>query len=839
MILAVEHEPQLVLGFWFFVIQLILAVALAVASYFLAPKPRSPQEQDFDQQLPASVEGLPLGVGFGTYEAKGTMIWPRTRNTMPKNKSVSSKGEVRWYLSWATCYGWGPITKIWQERWNDKVEGSLTTTFDGAVHTDGYVQKTQRGGLFRFYFGHDNKVKDAHMVAKVTALETADNQRVPYFRHLAYSVHQGVHVGSSPYVPNASAKLTRQPQCPIDETEAAGLHAADRMIGNDANPIHVLAEFATNTKYGFGIPLDAIDWPSWCDAAATLYGEGLGISGYISELKTFEQLAEEILFHADAAFSRRDDKIYIRVLRKDYTPASVPVIAEADIEDCEYQPADLNQIANMVSVEYTDASKDYQVATFPVSDPGNMLAQDNTRREVLRLPWITNASLARSVAARKAQRVLIPTDAAEITINRNAAAQYEVGDVVRFAADKWGISSTPIWRIMRIERSASNKSFARWIVAEEVGELAHSLTQLPGGGAGGEGGGGGGGGSEWESNPLTFQLPFEPPRALNAAGSLVLSYLANREDGEYTNFRLYHDTGAGWEAVTDEGEFAFAGTGTVTLGTLEIDDVTGIPIATPALDFDWEQLLTTAPSISRAELLNHARLAVLCPNTSAPWTHEIVAFQGIEQTETGYKLTGIVRALYDTARVSGSCAVFILQNGAVPFAAGPRIDWINGQAVTLRAVPYSGGTEATFAEMDNRAITLKNRYARPIAVQSLAVDGNGVDPTYTENVAARLSWLPVNRDNLGGIEDATHTSEAGEDYVVRIYDDQDAQIGADIVVPSSQTFVDAWGVTRLYHDFTVALGSGYTHVQITVNSRIGGLESLDDLNPKSITVEAA
>lgn len=64
------------MAFWF-IVQLVLAVALLVVSYLLAPRPKQPQpDATKDFEAPTAEAGRPVPVLFGTKIIKGpNVLW--------------------------------------------------------------------------------------------------------------------------------------------------------------------------------------------------------------------------------------------------------------------------------------------------------------------------------------------------------------------------------------------------------------------------------------------------------------------------------------------------------------------------------------------------------------------------------------------------------------------------------------------------------------------------------------------------------------------------------------------------------------------------------------------
>ena len=845
--------------FW---IGIALSILLAVVSYMLRPKPPSPPNQAVN--LPTFQEGTPIQYGFGTYQTAPQLIWPTSRDTMLKNQG----GSGRWTMSWAECYGWGPIKTILATRWLDQSiistpsnwdptrtpYGSVTYNNVGMGDTITKVDKNgdstttivRASGTMRFWFGVDNQAPDPFMAAIVATNEAEGNQLTPCYRHLAYAVYQKTMVGFSPTVPQSLITLVRVPQCPVDDTGANGMKSAYIMNSSgQANPIAVLMDLACNTVYGAGMDISQQDWPTLNAVAETLFNEGRMISGCLQTADQFRNFIKTLESHIDGLITEQDGVMSVRLIRYDYDPGSVPVVPAGDIVDVpDVEDGDPGQVFNYLGITYSAQAYEFQTITIPIVDVPNLMETRQSKRTTLDLPWFTSPAIVTSVGVAKAQQLMIARDTVVITVRRRSAYAFQEGDVVRFTRPSANLDDTRIFRIMKIERAAYNKKFAKLSCVEEVGNITHALS-APQGGTGGTGTGGPG----WLLTPLSAEMPLELPYAFNPTSQVLCTYLCDREDGSYSNFELWNESGtAGFDDISDGGLFVFAGAGTYDAGGLDVDD-DGFVIDNLKLNFDWEQFLATTPTIDRASLYKLVRLAVLCPDTNSPLVHEIVAFQTatVETTDpdtgnpTSIRLSGVIRGLFDTKRLSGPLGVFILPNGAMPFVAGPRIDWYKGQVVTFKAVPYNSQWTAEADLMDTRVFTLQERSNCPYAVANLAVDGDGSMPRFTTGTSARLSWTARSRVAGCGINDSFANNagiETGTDFVVRLYDNTGAQIGTDNIVPSTQTVVDARGVTRFYFDFTIGVSLPY--VTAKVNSRLasGAYESVDPFDTEELQVIA-
>jgi hypothetical protein len=347
------------------------------------------------------------------------------------------------------------------------------------------------------------------------------------------------------------------------------------------------------------------------------------------------------------------------------------------------------------------------------------------------------------------------------------------------------------------------------------------------------------------SEAIRLEQPFEIPygrgsgplpNGFNSSGTIRISFLASRDRNIWEGFQLLGGTDPNNLSLLEQnGVFAYAGTlaRAYQAGTLEVDDTVGI-LLTPANTTHFAEFYQFGGNEARADLFTYQRRICIING-------EIMAIQRITAVSGGrYLVTGVLRGLLDTkpSTHAGGSKVFFWREYDVPFTINNPGAWDNAVTLTLKAVPYTTSQEALPASMSTSTLTITKRAVRPYAVQNLAVDGNGSNPTYQEGVAGRLTWLARHRDNNGALDDTGYDFESGIDFVVRVYDPDGNQIGSPVTVANTETVADAWGVTRLYYDFTIAAG-GFEYVVVRVNARLNGLESLDTLNTQQITVRRA
>jgi len=356
------------------------------------------------------------------------------------------------------------------------------------------------------------------------------------------------------------------------------------------------------------------------------------------------------------------------------------------------------------------------------------------------------------------------------------------------------------------------------------------------------GGSGSSGSSSGSSEPawnkpdsLRCNQPFEPPWAWNQSGGLKLGYLAVKDLSVFSGYQVLAGTDPNALAIAlANASFVYGGklVNDYPSTTLAVDDVAGF-IVEPTNNNTFQAFYDYG-SVTRTQLLTRQRIAVVGT--------EIMAVQRVALVTTTphrYRLTGVIRGLYDTRPQLhvGNTDVFLLLADNLPFTVPNLPEWGNGVTLTCKAIPYTDTETGQAAQINTRSITLRDRAARPYAVTGLRVDGCGAvhGPTYTETVPFQVSWLGRNR-----LEPATSDEwlgqngelESGQDFMARLYDPA-GNLLEEVAVGVAETVTGDDGVTRWAHEFTVATG-GFAYVRVSVNSRRNGLESLDSLDPQTM-----
>lgn len=786
--------------------------------------------------VPQANVGDPVPYLFGTEYMVGTVVYPRSpAHMISSRKSTGTAGKAgfgggyasgssKWFLNFMVRYTCHPIRTIRRIKIDENIiwtdPAGLNYSAEAFPHGYATLANSTIEGVMRFYFGTVNDVPDPFLLANDTHAPAWPGQCKCFF--------QNFQVGTSPSVPKLKILATADQQSPLSDPAKL----INTGLWLESNPVHVVADLLTNVRYGAELPVDRLDLTSWNEAAAQVAREQLGVSGYLDRAGKVGAVVDSLLEHVGGRLCRRGPLWVLKLIRRTYSFPEVPLISSAHIVECELQPAVATAQINQLHVDYRDQTREYSDASILVPNVAHSYAGGPVNPARLSRPYFTNAQVATRAAQTEAPHLITPPDKLALALNRFAGLQLEVADVLRIV---WPHSHPPldgsrVWRVSKIDRPLDS-AYARVQAYEEFAHVETGFINVespPEDDGTGPGGGTGTGGGPITNTPLLAEFPVELPWDLAGGADLKLTHFAARQQLVYSQFQLLGGTLPDiFEQFTALGVFVQAGTlvGAYSANTLAVDDV-GFTF-TPVFSADLAEYWTTA-SVTRAQLFQRQRLLLLVnPSTGA---HEFCAWQTITPSGSNYRITGILRGLFDTDPTAFGSGKLVFLMSALPFTVEQRADWLNGVTLNVKAVPYNETGSANPALMTTLSLALTERARRPFPVSSVLADGAGAvhGPTYTADTPVRLAWLPRTRgagfgySNPDGPFDPAISVEG--DFVTRIYV-ADA-LTRTLVTTAGTTYDKGDGVARHYADYNPALDGNPASFTAKISARVAGWESL-------------
>lgn len=244
-------------------------------------------------------------------------------------------------------------------------------------------------------------------------------------------------------------------------------YPAKAVIGQDANPAHIVAECLTNPEWGMGYPLSAIG-AMFTSTADALSAEGFGLSLQWTGQKSIREFVNTVLEHIDASLfqDRVTGQFQLKLIRDDYSLASLLSFGPDDIlEMQQFQRAAWGETVNELVVTYTNPET-FEDASITVQDLANIRIQGAVVSSSRSYSGILSANLAYRVAERDLRIGATPLATFRFTANRKAWS-VAPGDVIKVTWPEYKLADIAV-RVTNINYGSLE---SREIVIEGVEDV--------------------------------------------------------------------------------------------------------------------------------------------------------------------------------------------------------------------------------------------------------------------------------------------------------------------------------------------------------------------------------
>jgi hypothetical protein len=295
----------------------------------------------------------------------------------------------------------GPVDTL-QEVWMDDERvwrGPLNRSGDSATIT------IEERGNMTIYWGTSTQPIDSILGA----------EGHPAYRGQCYVVFNQLYFGQDKQqAPNVELVVARAP-------DAAGV-GGQKWIGSDVNPVHVVAEWVTNVRWGLGLASSTLDIPQLTAAAMKLAGETIGLSPLITEQTSARTLILKLCEYIDAWPSYRNGNLLQLQLNR--TPATntqiYPLVGEYDLtEQPKWGSDPWSSTTNQVAVTFTDRLARYDTDVEEWVSPASQAVVGEPIKEQLDRQWICSRTTAYRVANSYGRVRSVPKLTAKLSIRRN------------------------------------------------------------------------------------------------------------------------------------------------------------------------------------------------------------------------------------------------------------------------------------------------------------------------------------------------------------------------------------------------------------------------------------
>lgn len=408
---------------------------------------------------------------------------------------------VDYYMSlhYGVCAG--PVDEfltLWageKEAWKGSASDTTSISIDRRDLFGGEKKEGGVKGLMTFLSGKSDQTLGDFLAAKL-GLTSATAPGYRGITSLFFSGNEGggfYWSSNTPYLQSVWATVRRHPR---------GLAQGIAMIGDDANPMHIIYEVLTNTDWGLGAPTAGLDNAAFAACAQTLYDEQFGISLLWSQQTSGENFISIVANHINAMvfLHPRTGLLTPKLIRDDYDADTLFEINPGNARLSNWQRKLWGETVNEIVVSWTNPESE-ESETVSIQDLANVAMQGGIVSDSRDFPGIRNADLAMKVAARELRVASAPLMTCEALVNREA---WDVvpGDVVKVTWPKYGMNGV-IMRVGPVDYGKTGDSVVRISLTEDIFSLAVSQYTPPSG-------------TQWrpvstEPAPLEYAMAFTLP----------------------------------------------------------------------------------------------------------------------------------------------------------------------------------------------------------------------------------------------------------------------------------------------------------------------------------------
>ncbi|HKQ57530.1 MAG TPA: phage tail protein [Candidatus Eisenbacteria bacterium] len=606
----------------------------------------------------------------------------------------------------------------------------------------------------------------------------------PAYRGVAYLFLDRVLLGASiqgaPPMKRLAAQVVRRPN-------QLGMPSGHEQINNDSNPACMLYEVLTDSRWGMGLPVAAIDVDSFRAAGETLFTEGTGMSLVVKEQQAGRDVIDEILRHIDGVvFTDPSTGLFtLSLARGDYVFANLPVFDESNVTNVEISRPSWSETKNHVRVRYTGPKASERVASETnlanVQKRGVLVPID------VSYPGFTNATTAQRAASRDLKTFSFPFARIRITVNRKAWS-LRPNSVFRLTWPKLGVADM-VCRVVRVDPGTliDGKIVVDAIEDAFATNWVGVPVALP----------------NWQDpvqDPLAMAIQRleEAPYALAGGAHRQILTLGARPEGLTQGYDVWSDP-AGGEAYAQTNTRIIHTPLGILDGVLGFTDTSFSVVS----GLDLESLF----SITAAQLASGYNLCLI--------DDELIAWKTITQAGGGTAtVSEIVRGVADTTprQHQAGARVWFLTSGK---GTTRTTDYGSDVTVTAKLPTLNVNKRLDLADTYQLKVTTANRAGRPYVPTAVELNGDPYPNVLTGEQT--ISWSHRNRLGSWEYDDAgaTGSPESGTTYRAKFYGD-----GGGYGFQYGTVY---GGYGKLKHTESGITGTSYLYPEATEKAENGGV----------------
>lgn len=651
----------------------------------------------------------------------------------------SSKPTIGFWYQMGIHFGlcMGPVDALLEIRggdrtaWIGNVTGSTSIQIAARNLYGGDKKEGGIEGQLDVMMGEDTQAPNAY-------LESIFGAPQPAYRGLTTATFNGIVGAMNPYIKAWAFKVIR---CTAGWRTPVWQPALAR-IGDGMNAAHIIYQLCCEVR-GWD-PNEKLDLTRMQQAAQTLYDEGLGLCLKWSRADSLDSFVQTICGHVGGMMVEDPSTglHYLRLLRADYDPATLPALDESNIVDVvSYEQPQLDGSVNQVTVVYRDSVTNKDAAV-TVQNLANVQAQGTVIAKQVSYPGAWNGDVAARLAARDCQSESSLLAGGELIVQRSDT------DILRgeVRALSWTFGNVRIdrmpVRILEVDEGTptDSKVKIKW-AQDQFGLPATTYMQiqpsLPD--------------PDLSPQPVTAQLAFEASYRDLATRLRPVDLAALADDAGYVATLGARPAGVPYNytlmtRIKNVGSYGERGSGDFAPTGLLIADI--------------------GPTDTAIALTSFRNLDLIEVGSEALIDSELVRVDAINpQAGTATIARGCVDTV-PAAHLAGT-RFWATDN----YTGADTTEYVAGETVQALLLTRSGLGELDMALATAVEVTLASRQVRPYPPGNLKVQGARY-PTTVEG-ALSLTWSHRDRtlqaDQLVDTLQADVGPEPGTTYTVKVY----------------------------------------------------------------------
>ena len=235
----------------------------------------------------------------------------------------------------------------------------------------------------------------------------------------------------------------------------------------DMNPAHIIHECLTDTSYGMGTPVAALDDAAFTAAADTLFDESFGMSLLWTRQSSIQDFIQEILDHIQGVLyvDPATGLLTLSLIRGDYDEGTLDVLDPDNADLTNFSRKLWGDIVNEIIVTWTNPENE-QEETITVQDDSSIATQGGIVSDSRNYYGVRNAQLAMDLAMRDLRSAGQPLASCEAEVDRSQWA-LRPASVIKLTWPEYGLSEL-VMRVQSVDYGKPGEPMIKLLLMEDV-----------------------------------------------------------------------------------------------------------------------------------------------------------------------------------------------------------------------------------------------------------------------------------------------------------------------------------------------------------------------------------